>query len=464
MTSGAGAALVPVTGIYGFISLGIFLVGLGWSAVFVASTAIIADTTAPQQRGRAIGVNDSLAAMFSISLPLLGGVIVETYGLLTVGLFGAALVVLPMPLLARLREGAPGQFEGQAILSRPNARLGAPLFYPLEQPDSHARDIEMAGAGHRGYRHAPRHLRLQHRHHRVPNVREVFDTSTSTVVWVSLAFQLITLGLVLPMGRLGDLYGRHPIFTIGLGVYLVGLLLAAVSPNIWFLIGVRALLGVAAAMTGAISVAIVTSTFPSTERGKALGVIASVAGIGLMVGPSLGGVLLDTLGWRSIFYVRAPVALVSLLMAMRYLPAIAASRSTGRMDIPGAVLLFVSLVTLAFGINQGGVRGWASPQVIGLLAFGIVGSVTFIMFELRSKEVLSSTCGCSKVGPSPWPTHILHVHRLLDGACLSHALLPGDWEVAQPTSAGLVLLTKPHGADGAGAAGGACPTAWDLAC
>jgi MFS family permease len=112
--SGLGALLVPVTEIYSTITFGVFLVGLGWSAVFVAATAIIADTTAPQQRGRAIGVNDTMAAAFAISLPLLGGLIAQELGLMAVGVFGAALVLLPLPLLVRLRETSPGVFEERA--------------------------------------------------------------------------------------------------------------------------------------------------------------------------------------------------------------------------------------------------------------------------------------------------------------------------------------------------------------
>ncbi len=111
ITSATGAALVPLTDIYGFISLGIFLVGVGWSAVFVSATAIIADTTSANQRGRAVGVNDSFSAAFSITLPIIGGFIAESFGLMAVGLFGMALAVAPMPLLFGLRELSPGVFE-----------------------------------------------------------------------------------------------------------------------------------------------------------------------------------------------------------------------------------------------------------------------------------------------------------------------------------------------------------------
>jgi len=112
-TSAIGCLLVPVSDLYGVIIFGIVLVGIGWSAAFVAATSMIADTTAAHQRGRAIGVNDTFAATFAISLPLLGGLIAQQFGLMAVGLFGAILVALPLPLLARLHETAPGRFSGE---------------------------------------------------------------------------------------------------------------------------------------------------------------------------------------------------------------------------------------------------------------------------------------------------------------------------------------------------------------
>ena len=109
--SASGALLMPVTELFSTITFGGFLVGVGWSATFVAATAIIADTTPAEQRGRAIGLTDMAAAMFTISLPLLGGLIAEELGLMAVGVFGAVLTLLPIPLLARLHETSPGTFE-----------------------------------------------------------------------------------------------------------------------------------------------------------------------------------------------------------------------------------------------------------------------------------------------------------------------------------------------------------------
>jgi MFS family permease len=111
VTSAAGGLLMPMTEIYGPITFGGFLFGVGWSAVFVAATAIIADATPVEQRGRAIGLNDTTASLFTIALPITGGVIAEQFGLMAVGLFAVVLTMLPMPLLMRLCETSPGHFE-----------------------------------------------------------------------------------------------------------------------------------------------------------------------------------------------------------------------------------------------------------------------------------------------------------------------------------------------------------------
>ena len=118
-TSALGGLIMPMTEIYGPITFGGFLFGVGWSAVFVAATAIIADATPAEQRGRAIGLNDTTASLFTIALPITGGVIADQFGLMAVGIFAAILTILPLPLLMRLRETSPGQFEDAEEASVP---------------------------------------------------------------------------------------------------------------------------------------------------------------------------------------------------------------------------------------------------------------------------------------------------------------------------------------------------------
>jgi MFS family permease len=106
----AGAILVPTTGSYLVITLGLFLVGIGWSAVNVSSTVLLADTTSPEERGRAIGAGDTFAGVSSIVMPLIGGFVVDMSGLMAIGVMGGALALAPFPAIVRLRERSPGQY------------------------------------------------------------------------------------------------------------------------------------------------------------------------------------------------------------------------------------------------------------------------------------------------------------------------------------------------------------------
>jgi len=219
----------------------------------------------------------------------------------------------------------------------------------------------------------------------LPSFTDVFDASTSTVVWIALSYQLIVLGLALPMGRLGDQFGNKTVFATGALIYAVGLLGAAAAPNILMLIALRALQGAGAAMMVSLSLGLVSSAFPPGERGKALGLMASVAGFGLMSGPALGGILLDTLGWRSIFWVRAPFGFAGFVLAMVYLRNVRVTADR-RTDFTGTALLFASLVLMAVGLNRGSAEGWTSPLV--LVVFPL-SAVAMTAFGLRSVRIES---------------------------------------------------------------------------
>jgi EmrB/QacA subfamily drug resistance transporter len=217
-----------------------------------------------------------------------------------------------------------------------------------------------------------------------PELTRTFGVSTSTVVWVSLAFQLTSLGLVLPMGRLGDIFGKKRIYATGLAVYAVALLAGAASPGIAALIGARAIQGVGSSMTAALSVALVVAAFPPSERGKAIGTLAAVAGVGLMTGPALGGLILDALGWRAIFYLRAPLAVLGFFLALTFLSSETGTGDRGRrLDLGGALSSIVATSALVIGVNQGPERGWGSPEIVGLLGASAVALSVFLLVESR---------------------------------------------------------------------------------
>lgn len=216
----------------------------------------------------------------------------------------------------------------------------------------------------------------------LPSLAQVFDASTSTVVWIALSYQLVVLGLALPMGRLGDQFGNKTVFATGALIYTIGLVGAGAAPNILVLIILRAAQGAGAAMMVSLSLGLVSKAFPASERGKALGMMASVAGFGLMVGPALGGILLDTLGWRAIFWARVPFGFAGFVLAMVYLRDVRVTADR-RVDFTGAGLLFAALVLMAMGLNRGSAEGWTSPLVVLMFPLSAAALAAFAFWSVR---------------------------------------------------------------------------------
>jgi EmrB/QacA subfamily drug resistance transporter len=222
----------------------------------------------------------------------------------------------------------------------------------------------------------------------LPTLTDVFSAPTSTVIWVSLGFQLISLGLVLPAGRFGDLFGIRRVFVGGMLVYAIGMLLAGLAPGIWLLIVARMVQSAGAAMSNALSTAIVTTAFPRAERGKALGILMSAAGVGMMIGPSLGGLMLGTLGWRWIFLIRVPLALGAFALAVLLLEKDHAreNKPEGRFDIPGSITLFFAACAFAIGVNRGSSQGFGSLPFLAFFGTSVLLISTFIIMTLRSSS------------------------------------------------------------------------------
>ena len=186
-----------------------------------------------------------------------------------------------------------------------------------------------------------------------PALVEAFDSDASTVLWVNVAYWVTDVGLLLTLGWMGDVAGRRRVFAMGFVVFTAGALMCAASPTIWFLIGSRVVQAVGTAMILANTYAIITSVFPSSERGKAIGVSIAVVGLGLSTGPFIGGVLLDVLDWRAHYYVRAPVGVLGVAMSLWLLPRDSTSVGDYRMDYLGAAVLFAAMGDDAAGDQPG---------------------------------------------------------------------------------------------------------------
>jgi EmrB/QacA subfamily drug resistance transporter len=219
----------------------------------------------------------------------------------------------------------------------------------------------------------------------LPTLTQYFKTDITTIEWVVMAYLLTITALLLSLGRLSDMFGRKSIFAGGLAIFTIGSGLCAISGNEGQLILYRVLQGVGAAMLMATGVAIVTHAFPPRERGKAMGLIGTVVAIGSMAGPVAGGFLIENIGWQSIFYINIPVGIFGTSMALIVLGK-DETTSGQTFDIPGALSLFIGLVSLLLALSQGQELGWLSGYIILLFILSIVFFIIFILVETKSRH------------------------------------------------------------------------------
>ena len=218
----------------------------------------------------------------------------------------------------------------------------------------------------------------------LPTLKNEFERPLDDVIWVALAFIVVSTGLSLTMGRMGDLYGRKKLYAWGYVIFTVATLLSSIAGSLEELVGSRVLQAIGAAMTMANGAAIITAAFPPSKRGTGLGLIVSTVGAGAAAGPILGGVLIDLLDWRAIFWTRVPFGLLAALLAWRLLVDAPSEQRPKGLDVPGAILLFGMLACLTFGINRARDLGLTSTMVTVVIAAGLVFMVWFIIVERRS--------------------------------------------------------------------------------
>lgn len=219
----------------------------------------------------------------------------------------------------------------------------------------------------------------------LPTLVRVFNVDLTVIQWVILVFVLTQATLMLLVGRLGDLVGKKRVLLWGVIIAAIGSLLCGLAPSIGWLIGFRAIQAAGTAMALALVLATATEAFPQAERGKALGIIAGLVSVGIIVGPLLGGVLIDLLSWRWVFWVNVPIALIALPVIWRYLPDGEPAEQI-KFDLFGAVAFFVSLLALLLATTYGQNTGYGQPIILTLFAVSAIFLALFIWIELRTAQ------------------------------------------------------------------------------
>ena len=225
----------------------------------------------------------------------------------------------------------------------------------------------------------------------LPTIAGDFHTDIPSVQWVTIGYALTISALLLPMGKLADMVGYKRVYIIGSLVLIIGAILAGWSPNLATLILFRVLQGVGGAMTQGTGMAIVASTFPASELGKAIGLIMTVVGTGAVAGPAVGGILVSTLGWRSVFFLNVPLVLLGVAASLAILRGRQASgeglADHGKgFDWLGASLSIAALVALLLVVSNGHKTGWTSPLILTGAAGVLALICSFIWWELHTYD------------------------------------------------------------------------------
>jgi len=217
----------------------------------------------------------------------------------------------------------------------------------------------------------------------LPAIQEKLDATPSTLEWTINAYVLSFAVLILLGGKLGDRFGRKRMFMAGLGIFTVMSALCALSPTAGWLVAFRAGQGVGAALMNPLSLSILVATFDRRRLGTAIGIWAGISALALAIGPVIGGVLVQHVGWSAVFWINVPIGVIGALVTAS---AVAESRDPGALtlDLPGVALITAGLFCVVWGLIETTSHAWASAYTIGFLAGGLALVAAFVAWERRA--------------------------------------------------------------------------------
>ncbi len=220
----------------------------------------------------------------------------------------------------------------------------------------------------------------------LPTISKAFGAGKGQLQWAVTAYLLTISSLLLAFGRLGDIIGKNKVYAAGFLGFILGSALCGAAYNVWQLVAFRVAQAVGAAMLMANAMGLITSVFPASERGRALGTTGTVVALGSLTGPSLGGVLVGSLGWRAIFYLNIPVGILGFAAAWLFLPKDQDIVRNQNFDYAGALLFGGGMTLLLLSLSAGQELGWGSARVLAQLALAVLLLATFLLTEIRVKQ------------------------------------------------------------------------------
>src|ERR1700676_73858 len=213
-------------------------------------------------------------------------------------------------------------------------------------------------------------------------IRSDFGASVETLQWTVNAYNLTFAVLLLTGAALGDRFGRRLMFAAGILLFAMGSARCALSGSAAALIAARSVQDAGAALVMPLAMAILSSPFPREERARSLGIFSGVTGFALIIGPAIGGLITESLGWRWIFWINLPIGLIAIALVRARLGESFGPRAT--LDLPGLIIVAAAALALVWGLLRGNLAGWSSAEVVGTLVLGVLFALGFVALELRA--------------------------------------------------------------------------------
>jgi EmrB/QacA subfamily drug resistance transporter len=274
----------------------------------------------------------------------------------------------------------------------------------------------------------------------LPSIHASLHATVSELQWTIDAYTLVLACLLIAAGSAADRVGRRRTFQTGLVVFSLGSLLCALAPSIELLLAARVLQAVGGSMLNPVALSIIRNVFEDPrERAQAIGIWGGVFGLSMVLGPILGGALVDSVGWRAVFLVNLPVGMLAIALTAAFVAESRAARAR-RFDPLGQLLVIAALASLTYAIIEGPGTGWGSAEILGLFAFSAISFMALIGYELRREEPLLEIRFFRSVPFSGATAIAICVFAAIGGFLFLNTLYLQDVRGLSPLRAGLYLL------------------------